>query len=56
MGNGGQGEGVGVIATSTGPEENLLRYRAQSWVLPSPWLWGGGRATWVDLRHRSRGA
>ena len=32
---GGGGLGITLMGTSTGGEENLLRYRAQSWVLPS---------------------
>ena len=24
----------------------------RTWVLPSPWLWGGGQTYWIALRHR----
>ena len=39
------------LGTSTGLEENSSRP-----LLQYPWLWEGGRATWIDLRHRCRGA
>ena len=34
--------GVYLIGTSTSPEENLFRYRAESWVLPSSGLQEAG--------------
>ena len=42
MGSARQVKGGGLGGTSTGPEENLLRYRAQSWVLPSSGLQEAG--------------
>ena len=24
----------------------------RTWVLPFPWLWGGGQTYWIALRHR----
>ena len=33
----------------------LFQVPGLSWVLQYPWLWEGRRATWIDLRHRSRG-
>ena len=41
------------IATSTGGER--VPVPGTTWGLRSPWLWRGGRAYWVALRHRGRG-
>ena len=39
-----------------GSRGELLQLPGLSWVLQYPWLWEGRRATWIDLRHRCRGA